>query len=339
MSDQEPTLAARAAKLLGQRNSQIALAAGAIAIVLFVVVVLVLRMGGIGQLISQNTQTPVQSPAAAKPEASPILPSFDIVRVDRRGTAVIAGRALPGADVTLKAGDTVLGKAKANGKGEWVITIDQPLPPGSLELYLEAKMGDGAPVRSAQSVVVVVPDPNAAGSDQPLVVLSQPGQASRVLQGPAGGLSSGDLSLNSVDYDSNGTVVLSGKAKPGTTIRPYLNNQPLGSARADADGRWSLKPSGAIKPGTYNLRLDEIGPDGTVLQRLELPFERASQSALAAGAQSGSVIVQPGNSLWRIARRSYGEGDQFTLIYQANQDAIKDPDLIYPGQILAVPAR
>ena len=48
-------------------------------------------------------------------------------------------------------------------------------------------------------------------------------------------------------------------------------------------------------------------------------------------------MVQPGNSLWRIARRVYGEGVRHTLIFDANQDQIRDPDLIYPGQIFVVP--
>jgi nucleoid-associated protein YgaU len=50
------------------------------------------------------------------------------------------------------------------------------------------------------------------------------------------------------------------------------------------------------------------------------------------------VIVQPGNSLWRIARRVLGEGMQYVHIYEANQAQIRDPDLIYPGQVFEVPS-
>jgi len=56
-----------------------------------------------------------------------------------------------------------------------------------------------------------------------------------------------------------------------------------------------------------------------------------------AEAGPASVVVQPGNSLWRIARRLYGSGWQYTVIYAANRDQIRDPDLIYPGQIFDVP--
>jgi len=66
-----------------------------------------------------------------------------------------------------------------------------------------------------------------------------------------------------------------------------------------------------------------------------LPFERATAAQI--DLRDGKVIVQPGNSLWRIARRAYGSGAQYTIIYQANDSQIRDPDLIYPGQIFDVP--
>ncbi|OYX44402.1 MAG: hypothetical protein B7Z02_06575 [Rhodobacterales bacterium 32-67-9] len=49
------------------------------------------------------------------------------------------------------------------------------------------------------------------------------------------------------------------------------------------------------------------------------------------------VTVQPGFSLWRIARENYGEGILYVKVYEANKAQIRDPDLIYPGQIFTVP--
>ncbi|MFB0952675.1 MAG: LysM peptidoglycan-binding domain-containing protein, partial [Rhodospirillales bacterium] len=50
------------------------------------------------------------------------------------------------------------------------------------------------------------------------------------------------------------------------------------------------------------------------------------------------VLVQPGNSLWRIARRVYGSGFSYSQIFEANKDRIGDPDMIFPGQVFEVPA-
>jgi nucleoid-associated protein YgaU len=74
---------------------------------------------------------------------------------------------------------------------------------------------------------------------------------------------------------------------------------------------------------------------GRVARRIEVPFKRAP--AMGDLGDRQIVVVQPGNSLWRIARRAYGHGPRYTLIFEANKSQIRDPDLIYPGQVFTVP--
>ncbi|MGB3147711.1 MAG: LysM peptidoglycan-binding domain-containing protein, partial [Paracoccaceae bacterium] len=50
-----------------------------------------------------------------------------------------------------------------------------------------------------------------------------------------------------------------------------------------------------------------------------------------------TVTVQPGFTLWAIARENYGDGLLYVRVFEANKDQIRDPDLIYPGQIFTVP--
>lgn len=47
--------------------------------------------------------------------------------------------------------------------------------------------------------------------------------------------------------------------------------------------------------------------------------------------------VKKGDCLWNIAKAYYGNGAQYTKIYKANKDKIKDPALIYPGQVFLIP--
>jgi nucleoid-associated protein YgaU len=54
-------------------------------------------------------------------------------------------------------------------------------------------------------------------------------------------------------------------------------------------------------------------------------------------ATSRTYIVVSGDSLSKIAKREYGDAQKWHQIYEANRDIIKDPDLIYPGQILRLP--
>ena len=51
-----------------------------------------------------------------------------------------------------------------------------------------------------------------------------------------------------------------------------------------------------------------------------------------------TAIVSRGDSLWRISHRIYGQGLRYTVIYDANQEQIRNPDLIYPGQVFVLPS-
>jgi nucleoid-associated protein YgaU len=50
-----------------------------------------------------------------------------------------------------------------------------------------------------------------------------------------------------------------------------------------------------------------------------------------------TYTIKKGDSLSKIAKREYGDAQQWRRIYEANRDTIKDPDLIYPGQVVRIP--
>ncbi|MEX0807227.1 MAG: LysM peptidoglycan-binding domain-containing protein [Dongiaceae bacterium] len=270
-------------------------------------------------------------------------PSFDIVRVTPEGTLVAAGRAAPGSVVTLRMNGEVFDTVEADERGAWVMLPDHPLAPGTHELSLVAQVGDDPEIVSKDVVVVVVPDPAqvASGDAQPLAVImpNTDGSAAEVLQGlepaPGEGIQSGDLSIDSVDYGEDGRVIIGGRAPVGTTLHAYLDNVPIATAESGPDGRWTARPESPVAPGLHWLRIDQVDAEGKVISRVETPFSRAEADEIVPDGTS--VVVQPGNSLWRIARRIYGEGLRYTVIYEANQEQIRDPDLIYPGQVFTMP--
>lgn len=51
-----------------------------------------------------------------------------------------------------------------------------------------------------------------------------------------------------------------------------------------------------------------------------------------------NYTVKRGDCLWNIARRFYGNGAKYTTIYNANRSKIRNPNLIYPGQVLWIPS-
>ena len=328
-----------------------------------------------------------------------VRPSFDIVRIEGNGDAVLAGRAEPGSDVTLYAGDADLASVVADGNGNWVLLPDRPLPAGSHELTLRSRSPDGVEIESADAVIVVVPDAprdvaqatgepadsgqtatgqtttgqtnggvgrsetvqtetgasetfgqrqdgqqdggqqegTGAATDALAVLVPREGAgASQVLQRPEGeGIQDDQLVLLAVDYDAGGRIVISGRAAPGARVIAYLDDKAVGQGQANDSGRWVISPGGTVSPGLHRLRIDQVDASGQVVARVETPFSRAEM--LTSLPDERFVIVQPGNSLWRIARRTYGSGFRYTVIYRSNAEQIRDPDLIYPGQVFMLP--
>jgi nucleoid-associated protein YgaU len=165
-------------------------------------------------------------------------PSFDMVRVNPRGDAVIAGRAEPGAEVTVLEGDRVIGRVTADSRGEWVLLPSEPLAGGHRELRLQATRPGALPVLSDQVVALDVPT------------------------------------------------------------------------------------------ATHGAGAAGAGPSAGGPTAVGAPVRGAAEHA----------VVEPGNSLWELARRRYGNGTEYPAIYRANRALIRDPDLIYPGQVFVMPA-
>ena len=251
---------------------------------------------------------PTSVPATPAPKP-PIKPSFDVVRVNPQGDAVMAGRAAPRAEVSISRGSEVIGRVPADEQGAWVFVSVAPLPPGGQEITLSEHDQAGRDIKGDGPVLLVVPDRStqvtqtATRPTSPIAVLSTPDSAPVPLQA-APGLAppqtavASRLSLDALEYDDRGEIRFAGTAPAGVSVRVYSDRHLIGDATAGPDGRWTLTPQ-----------------------------VRAE----------GSAVVQPGQNLWRLARRAYGAGILYTVIYQANHDQIRDPKLIYPGQTFAIP--
>jgi nucleoid-associated protein YgaU len=264
--------------------------------------------------------------AAAAPDAGipPAAPSVAPAPGDDVVAAAVpaAPPAAPPAATAAPAGDSAAAAPPP------VVMADAATP--------SAPSGAGAPAASAASTAPAQGDAPAA----PAAILVGD-RGVRVIQpapgAPAVGI--GNVRIETIAYDPDGGVVLGGRGRAGETVRLYLDNRPLLETAVEADGTWSSALP-AIDTGVYTLRADQIDDQGRVTSRSETPFQREDPAALAARLPQlpVAVTVQPGFTLWRIARENYGRGILYVKIYEANADQIRDPNLIYPGQVFSVPA-
>ena len=302
------------------------------------------------------------------------MPAFDIARIEPTGEAVIAGRATPGATVELLRNGEMHDRVVADQSGQFVM-VPPRLPSGTYDLTLRAKQPDGKQASSKQSVAVAL-EPKSTDRpvvalmtpDKPTVVLSQPAAPKPM---------AGAVVAEAVEIEPGGKLHVSGRARPGAAVKLYLNDSFIASATAGADGRFAVTINEGVASGSYRVRLDEVEQNsGAVRARAEVPFNvpdtmvTASVPAQATAAKrldvaaaqppelaaamaavlpdkgSPSTVVVPkintttvsrGDSLWRISQLSYGAGTRYAVIYKANREQIRNPNLIYPGQVFVVP--
>lgn len=93
---------------------------------------------------------------------------------------------------------------------------------------------------------------------------------------------------------------------------------------------------------TVSIKLKQYRPYGTKIVKVEnnkanvKPVREQTKSP--APKQEKTYPVEKGDTLWGIAKKFYGNGSKYTKIYEANKDKIKNPNLIYVGQVLTIPS-
>ncbi len=306
-----------------------------------------------------------RDPPAAAASAGPAI---DLVRIDRDGRAQIAGRASRGAELVLRSGGVEIARATAGPRGAFAamaalgpserpraIELSEAGRPGTRTIIVQPPARPAA-APSPEPPRVVGPPPDAARDPAapppapppvPSLAIAPPAAAAppkvvvagadgvRTVQAPP--LTRG-VEIDTIAYGADGGVRLEGRAPPGRAegVRVYLDGAPVLEAPMAPGGAWSAALEG-LAAGDYTLRVDSLAADGGVLARVQTPFRRETP-ALVAGAGAAVVTVQPGSTLWAIAEDRYGSGLSYVRVFEANRGRIRDPDLIYPGQIFDIPA-
>ena len=307
-----------------------------------------------------------QADTAGDASIPPEPPTIDTFRLEPDGRMLIAGRTQPDWETSILLDDMAIVMASPDASGQFVEFVDIVASdkPRVLSLSMQPE-GGGEAIRSVQEVIIApssepvamtddtgTAQPEAEAAETPdeaaqsSTVLMTDDTGVRVLQSPepaeSGPALMSTVALDAIIYSDEGQVQLSGRARGEGHVRVYLDNTPVTTSRIAQDGNWrSELPE--VDTGVYTLRIDEVDAEGNVTSRVETPFKREDEAVLAQAEASGdkprvaAVTVQPGSTLWAISREAYGEGILYVRVFEANRDRIRDPDLIYPGQVFTVP--
>ena len=264
--------------------------------------------GGKGAKDTATKDTAVRTPSekAAKDAPAPVK----IVSVDAQegGRLFVTSQASPGATVRLYLNDTLIAPASVGADGKVTFTIGRGVKPGDYTVRIDQVDSVSGKVRGRAEVPFSVPEPARVAAN---AAASKPAPDKSALEKPAS--------------EKPAPVLHAEKpaAPPAASIdRPAAPVPRAGAADAPAAPRPAMP----------------VAPPGAVAQMpaaLDPPRPDAAVGVFVAEVNTAKIIR--GDSLWQISRRTYGAGDRYTVIYDANQEQIRNPDLIYPGQIFVLP--
>lgn len=283
------------------------------------------RLAGVFAGTDDGAAQPAQPAAAPAPgdaaQATPDAPTFDVLRVEPDGSAVVAGKAQPGAKLEILSNGKVIAQTTIDGTGDFAAVFDNPLPPGDHELVLRSTDASGKATQSEEVATVSVPE-NKAG--ELLAMVSKPGKASRVLampeaappalqpqqaaqsqqpaatsetgasntpapaagvMAPAAAPLTSTVQVSAVEFEGS-KIFVAGSAPAASTVRALVDDKETGKTTAEASGHFVIEGNVDLTVGSHIITVEELNADGTVKVRVRVPFERPQTDQATVAMQA-----------------------------------------------------
>ncbi|CUX12470.1 LysM peptidoglycan-binding domain-containing protein [Rhizobium oryzihabitans] len=283
------------------------------------------RLAGVFAGTDDGAAQPAQPAGAPAPgdaaQATPGAPTFDVLRVEPDGSAVVAGKAQPGAKLEILSNGKVIAQTTIDGTGDFAAVFDNPLPPGDHELVLRSTDASGKATQSEEVATVSVPE-NKAG--ELLAMVSKPGKASRVLampeaappalqpqqaaqsqqpaatsetgasntpapaagvMAPAAAPLTSTVQVSAVEFEGS-KIFVAGSAPAASTVRALVDDREIGKTTAEASGHFVIEGDVDLTVGSHIITVEELNADGTVKVRVRVPFERPQTDQATVAMQA-----------------------------------------------------
>jgi nucleoid-associated protein YgaU len=285
--------------------------------------------------ILSDTPKPSAVPSNGHEAASTPL-AIRSAEAEAQGSFYATGFAPPGARVILYLNNAYVASVTAGGDNRWSLKVEKGMKPGQYTIRAdEIESSSGRVIARAEAPFSYPglphsvenfmeagqnpaprPDLRATMGSPPAVPpsapRSKPPTTSAFLEHPEASTQAGAHAPQVRVAGRNGS-----SAPQAASILPPS----------------AAPPSGVSDKSTNDSSLPKDGLDG----KPQPPVTASAANAVVG--ELGTAIVERGDSLWRISRKIYGSGVRYTQIYEANAKQIRNPDLIYPGQIFVVPNR
>lgn len=263
------------------------------------------------------------APAADAAQSTSGAPTFDVLRVEPDGSAVVAGKAQPGSKLEILSNGKVIAQTTIDGSGDFAAVFDNPLPPGDHELVLRSTDASGKATQSEEVATVSVPNGKAG---ELLAMVSKPGEASRVLAmpeaapsalqppqaaqpgqsataaatttpAPAAGTPApsaaaapltSTVQVTAVEFEGS-KIFVAGSAPAASSVRALVDDKEIGKSTTEASGHFVIEGNVDLSVGSHIITVEELNADGTVKVRVRVPFERPQTDQATVAMQAPSA--------------------------------------------------
>ena len=263
----------------------------ALVVILIALFIMFFRINAPVKVIAPTVPEPIIRPV--KQTVKQNTPSFDLVRIEKTGNIIIAGRNARESNISVMINKKLVATVHTNKDGEFVYAPNDVLKPGN---YVISLIDTDKNIKSVDSVFVYVSEQGYKNS----VSLLMTKNGSKVMQAPV--LADG--------------MIVTGKALPRLRVSLSLNDKYLGFARVSDYKNYGLGADvGELKSGeSYKLNIRLHDSEGTTIADIEHKFIMP----VMTGDDNTFYTVRRGDCLWIIARNFLRKGILFTMIAERN---------------------
>ena len=255
-----------------------------------------------------------------------VLLKFDIVRLDPSGDLIIAGKTEPNIVVDIYDGNQKLTSVLSDTHGDWVWVSEKKIDNGLKRFNLKHSDSEGKIINSDENIIIFF----EKNEKQKVVKIRDKGEVGIEILNNNQEVRG--LALDSSEHFDNEKLRLKGRSIPNAEIQIFISKKLIGKSIADAQGNWEFSINEIVFEN-YDLEIKSSFENNILSLKTQILNGKIDSKLF----YEKEIIVENGNSLWRIARKTLGGGILYAEIYKNNKKIINDPDLIFPGQVFKIP--
>ena len=279
-----------------------------------------------------------------------LFPEIDIIKVSPDGSFVIAGKGQPNSNINILNKGDLIDSSIVDSDGNWVVVSKENLKTGDNLISIDQINNNGLVLRHKQLFITKIDEHK---KDQPLVIsvpnknsedisiIQQPSEKQKIYKvekdlGIQKKIKSNKKIFNvkTIFFNENGYVSIKGKVNFGKKIELYINKKIMETIKIE-NSKWQYNSDKIIDYGLHDLLVVLKSDKDEILDKITLPFMRVEMPY--NDVPENFILIKPGDMLWTIAYRLYGDPFKYIQIFEENKDQITNPDLIFPGQLFSIP--